>query len=309
MPAPYTHRSFSEDVLKRRKKILKNKELYYIFNQSFDSLYFYNAYMPLFGKKIRKLGHTAHEKKANLFFKNLLIYTNKNNNDEVKCFLYGMLNHYILDKNIHPYVYYKSGNYKKKLPETHKNNGKHGEFEFNLDAYIYEIKNKKNYKNINIKKELYPKIRFSKNLKICIDTIFLQTYEVNNMGKKFEKSYNTSKFFYFLLFLDRKGYKKKIFSHFDRVTSDRVLNIKEHTTFFENIRLDLFNLENDNWYNIFDNRKKIQNLSVIELYENSIKESIEIIDLIEKFIKNEIQLEKVLKKIGNYSYKTGLRIK
>jgi hypothetical protein len=36
------------------------------------------------------------------------------NDDDVLSYLYGYINHYVLDKTIHPYVRYKTGVFKKK---------------------------------------------------------------------------------------------------------------------------------------------------------------------------------------------------
>ena len=77
MPSIVTHYLFSEDVYEKSSKdiheILKNqKQIYHIFAQSFDNLFYYNLLLPKKGKEIRKLGNTAQRIHIDTYFKNII---------------------------------------------------------------------------------------------------------------------------------------------------------------------------------------------------------------------------------------------
>ena len=95
-------------------------------------------------------GHLFHTKNTDKFFINLIKYTKEKelyNNGEILSFIYGYICHYVLDKNIHPYVIYISGAYdKNRKKETKKYRCKHAEMETFLDCYMVKIKEKEKEK-------------------------------------------------------------------------------------------------------------------------------------------------------------------
>ena len=104
MPSIVTHHLFAKDCLKDTK-LKKNIDIYYIFAQSFDNLFYYKFFIPGQGKKIRKLGNLGQKSKTNEYFLNILDYIKQHqqqNNEELLAYLYGSICHYTLDSNAHP---------------------------------------------------------------------------------------------------------------------------------------------------------------------------------------------------------------
>lgn len=174
MPAITTHHLFADEVL-TKTKINVNKDLYYVFCQSFDHLFYYNLLSFKKGKDIRKLGHYAHSHNTQEYFINMIkmIKEYKLENDkECLSYLYGSLTHYIMDSIFHPFIFYKTGVLKKGEKETYKYNGLHTKIEAMLDIYFYEKTFNKPYYKFKSYNYNFPKINFSDNLYDLINKTF-----------------------------------------------------------------------------------------------------------------------------------------
>ncbi len=316
MAATYTHLKYGKSVLDKlnketQNKLNKNINLYYAFNQSFDIFYFYNFYNPLIGKKIRELGKTAHRNNINNYFENIINYITENNqekNEELLCYLYGSINHYILDTYIHPYVFYKTGVYKKEDKNTHKYNGLHAKFEFALDAFFYEYDYKKLYSKINVKKELLPNITFKEETKTALDQIFNKTFNFNNISKIYTKSYKDTQFAFKNVIVDRNGIKQNMLRVFDKITTNKIKNLRFNSTRTGIIDPTMFNLKRDTWHHPCDKSVLYTN-SLLDIYDNAVDKSVRIINMLETYFKDKKDLNDILKFIGNNSYITGLNSK
>ena len=78
MPSIVTHYLFSEEVKNSlpnnfQQKLTHSNNLYHIFAQSFDNLFYYNLLNLKSGKKIRNFGNTAQREKINEYFKNIIL--------------------------------------------------------------------------------------------------------------------------------------------------------------------------------------------------------------------------------------------
>ena len=73
MPSIVTHHYFARDVFEALPTKIQNTfksslDIYFIFAQSFDNLFYYKFFTPWQGKEIRKLGNEAQLTKVNLYF-------------------------------------------------------------------------------------------------------------------------------------------------------------------------------------------------------------------------------------------------
>ncbi len=315
MPATYAHNRFGKDVYNKSNKSIKNSindsmPYYELFCQSFDNLFFYSAFNFIYGKDIRNLGHFAHKNNVNLYFKNIIDYIKNNNlynNSYLLSYLYGSINHYILDSTMHPYIFYKTGAYYKDRKETHKYNGLHTKFEFMLDAFLYNYDTNLNYKYFDVDKKLFYKLKFPDQLIKTIDNVFFNTFKIENIGKKFNKSYNDYRLTYKYGFIDKYNIKKYIFNIIDKVSGDKIKNIRYYTTNIDNIEPEILNLDKKNWYHSCD-KSISSNKSFFELYEDAVNKSVDIIKKIDLYFKGKYDYEKLLLEIGNSSYSTGLSL-
>jgi len=305
MPSIVTHHYFAKDVLNQLpieiKKSIQNQEnLYYIFAQSFDNLFYYKFLTPWQGKNIRDLGEKAQQTNINLYFKNILLEKNNLNIDILRAYLYGSICHYCLDRTCHPFIFYYTGH--KNI--AYKYRGLHEKMEVNIDAYIYKEKTKNDIKNASLGDVLLPKTTLPFELKKSMNQIFQNTFQEQKIGEYYEKSIKTGNFLLKHFVTDQKGFKKSIYKIKDSITfwsKRKYQYLSFHVT---NINLSFLNLQHEKW--CYPTNKNITHYeSFPELYNKALNDTLNIIKEIEKYLHNQYSLTYTLKIIDNISYTTG----
>ena len=300
MPSIVTHHLFAKDCLKGYERKV-NKDIYYIFAQSFDNLSYYH-FFNFFNNEVKELGKTAQNKKTNEYFLNLLTYIkdyNLKNNKDVMGYLFGSICHYALDSTCHPFVVFETGvtNISKKY------RGGHEKMEVMIDAIMLEEKEKKHLYKESLCNVLLPKVKFSKDLKKTIDYTFKQTFKVDNMGIKYEKAYKTGNFILKYFVTDKTGIKKKIYKLKDHFGKGRMyqylsFNIKQLDKSF-------LNLEHHEWVYPTDNTI-IKNSSFYELYDEASIFAKKLFKVSLDYLNEKITKDKVNSEFKDLSYVTGL---
>lgn len=309
MAAFYTHYKFGKDVINKSKLENIDMNLYTVFNQSFDNFYFYNFYLPFYGKKIRNIAKIGHRKNVNKYFEKIIKYIKKNkleNDTKVRAYLYGSINHYILDSIIHPYVFYQTGVYKKNNPKTYKYNGLHGDLEFSLDAYLYKKEFNKYYYKEKITNKVFVNPVFNNNLNNCIDNTFKDIFDVENGSNIYKKAIKDYRLAYKYSYTDTFGIKKVLLHILDFITGKKIVNLKSHTTHYTKFNESYLNKNNNIWYHPATKEKQTD--SLFNLYDKAVLKSTYIVKELEKYFKNKSSIDNVLSLIGNNSYVTGLDI-
>lgn len=302
MAGTITHAFFAEDIAKKinfNDKYINNLKT---FSQGHD-MYFFLIKKRKNGKKI---GNYFHQNKTKDFFINMINYIKENNlfnDDEILSYLYGYINHYVLDKNIHPFVKYKTGVFKKKDKTTYKYNAKHADMENYIDAYL--IYKRKNILPGKFRSNVFclKPYKFSKELKKVIDYTFKETYDFDNAAKKYEFAIHKACFEYGLLRTDRLGLKRKIYGFIDKYTSAKAYKFKPVSFAYKIGEFDsLLNLENKTWNHPMDKNEKY-NYSFFDIYNNSLNEAEVIIKKVNDYFNNKkIDLNKIF---DNTSFSTG----
>lgn len=306
MPALTTHKIFAEQIQNELKLNNIDDQTYYIFSQSHDLLYYYKGKNYKF---YNKQGTKGHHKSTQDFIINIIecIKSNSLTNDkQCMAYLYGTLTHYYLDSTTHPYVFYKSGVFRKYNKDTYKYRGQHNLLERSLDSVIYEKTYNKKYKNCKTHKEIIPKIEFSKNLTTLIDLAYNKTYKTNNMSKYVIKGYNTMRLFHKLVVNDSLSIKYYLYKLIDFISNNKTKCLHSYTTSVK-CTDSILNLEKKNWYNPTDKSIKY-NTSFIDLMNNAKKDCIKTIKKINAYLyeDKEIDLKELIKDLD---YSTGLLIK
>ncbi len=300
MPSIVTHHLFAKDCLKKTNIEVDN-DIYFIFAQSFDNLFYYKFFTPFLGKKIRRLGNRAQREKINDYFLNILIYIKNNNlqnNKEINAYLMGSICHYALDTTCHPYIIYNSGitNIDKKY------RGGHEKMEVMIDAILYEKKTHQKLKDANLSNTLLPLKKFSSELKNIIDTTFQKTFAIENIGTIYEKSYKTGHFILKYFVTDHTGIKKKMYQIKDYFSQGKMY---QYLSFHINsLDKTVLNEERKTWYYPTDNTIK-RNDSFTMLYTKAIKMASNLMEISQLYLKNKISIEIVAKEFKNLSYSTG----
>lgn len=310
-----THTYFGLDVYQKLNKNCQNKiesklEYFKLFCQGPDPFMFYHFLIGKKAENYKKIQQQMHTQKTQLFFLTLINEIKKQNlqNDqEVMSFLYGYICHYYLDKETHPYIYYKSGVFQKENKETYKYNGLHQELEYKIDCYFIQTKEKIPYYRFKIYKEIFNVKAFSKNLKTTIQTSMEKTYNYQNIIKKYQKSIWYMKTFYRYANYDPYGWKLKLYTLIDKITSPTTTKIKElsyHNSY--NDKIEFLNLEHKKWNNPWDYNDQFQT-SFLDLYQTALTKALQTIEIITKMLEtNTIDQTKIKEIFPDLSYKTGL---
>ena len=140
MPSVLTHYGFNKELYNKSIKFLeKNEDIYLLGAQGPDPFFFYGI-IPFMGdkngKEIRAFGNKLHKMDPSASFKFLFDYAkDKEEKDVLFAYILGAGLHYILDRKIHPYVFYKTGfSDDKKIKRKYFVD--HTLFETNLDVLL-----------------------------------------------------------------------------------------------------------------------------------------------------------------------------
>ena len=113
MPAYLTHRIASQRVLETLEPIkIENDKAFYLGGQGPDLLFFRNYQPWRSAVKSLGLGIAMHQKHVKELFRHGFEYVRNykgNDKPELISYMAGMVVHYAIDKNAHPFVYSKSG--------------------------------------------------------------------------------------------------------------------------------------------------------------------------------------------------------
>ncbi len=314
MPSIITHHMFSKEVLNNLSNeetiIFQEKiEIYHTFAQSHDYLFYYK-----FGnkkKEINSLGHKAHHKKTQDYLINIIEEIKSNheeNNPELLAYLYGSITHYVLDTTCHPYIFYKTGVYRKREPDTKKYFGGHNQIEKDLDAIYYKKYTDKEYNQCNVTKEIIGKPIFSTKLINTLNNVYKKTYNKENIGCYYQKGVYNARLIYNLVVNDKLGIKKALYKLLDFIINRNKHYISTYSTYIKNPNLDYLNPEKKEWNNPCLQEEK-HNESFEELYNLSVDKTITIIRQVNKVLYENKPIKDILKYIPDLDYSSGIIIK
>ena len=311
MPATITHAYFGRDLFNKLPKDIKNiinnqKKSMMMFAQSMDALMFYNVYNPFPGKKIRTFSSTFHNNKTDEFFSNLITYMKNNNyysDPKSLAFLYGLIAHFCLDSTTHPYIFYKTGEFRKEDKDTFKYNGYHSYMESYIDNYY--LKKFDNTNKVNFNSFCFDFEPFSEALNNCIDYSFNKTFNIKNMSKKYYKSLKQMKNFIILFRFDYTGIKRNCYTLIDTITPKQLFRFKSLSYNLNNYEnYDFLNIKKKKWCYPVD-KEKTSTKSFPDLYNDALKEAQKIIKEINLYFFKDKDIN-VKKLFNNKSYVTGI---
>ncbi len=228
-----------------------------------------------------------HRKKVKNYFETMLhlIKSNKlQDNSEVLAFLYGQLDHYVLDSTMHPLIYYMTEN----LPKKQKIDN-HSLVEMWIDDYVKQKYGKDAivyYKTAVIKDGRLGKL---------INKLYNKVYNTNNASLK----YSVGSLLMVLFDTIVRNNLIAVVPHVEKMinTGDIV-----YTNDVER-ELPYLNLNHDYWFNPETHEKYTESFD--DLWEKSINTSLETIEDVNNYLYKDKSLNNRL--ISNdISYNTGL---
>ena len=257
MSSILTHYFFINDCFYKYDFVLNNKSIALLGAQGTDPFYFYGNLLKHKDKKdINNFAsHIHNDNPLNLYihFINEANKLDKTNRDFVFSYIYGLLNHYILDRICHPYVFYYSG-----IDEDFMKN--HQKFETNIDVLLRQhfnnyIKPSSTIKNdinsLDILSNIYYTYSNNHDLKLNENTFI----------KAYKDMYNIQNILY-----SKHGFKKWIFHTF--MKNSQVDNTSMPLKIKDGI--DYLNLNKNLWQHPTKNFK--MSLSFLELMDYAKKE-------------------------------------
>ena len=276
MPNYKTHSIHSDKVFPYLdKRIDIDKEDLKVFSFGPDSLAFSDV----------RAFNEQHDMNSKSFFECLLYlikthkyYTNK----EMIAFLYGQIEHFILDITFHPYIYYVTPSMKNQyLTDNHAN------FELWLDDYFmnkYGIKDKNYFSRYGIR---------NKYMRVIIDYVYRTIYNCLYASNKYDLGINM-----FLKIEDARTADDKIISSLSKafrisdISYDDVKRIEPY-----------LNKERTIWYNPFTLESHKESLN--ELWNKSVELFLQTIEDVNKYLYDGRELRNSLVN-QNISYDTGI---
>lgn len=304
MPSLLTHKIFTKEIFENlNKKDLIDPAALSAFSQSHDCLYFYQG---IKGKEIHSLGKLAHKNNSQDFIYNVLSYIKENNlenNKQIISFLYGILSHYVLDSTMHPYIYYKTGLYKKNNKDSKKYLGLHNKLEKYIDIYYYEKHFNKDIKKLNIKNEILVDFKLEKETAQLIDYAYNKTYNYNNVSKYYFKGFKYTRILKSIISQDTKGYKKKILGFFSKLFFKNY-DFLANYSYYKNDDYKIIISDNNKWFHPCTNEEHTTTFD--KLYEESKIIFLDIIKQVDEILYNDKDIESIKEYIPNISYLTGI---
>lgn len=249
-----THLHFNKNIAKKIDNI--DKGIFIISGYGPDVFYF------SFNKKVRKLGHILHNENSRFFFEKLMFEIENLNDDDVVyySFLKGMISHFALDSVVHPFVFYKTGVYKKKDNSTYKYKSQHRKMESSIDKLFLK----------KILKDEF--IFYDTKLRNFLNMFFEKYYNLKNVGDEYFRALKIMYLNYKFLRFDKYGVKYKFYSLFTFLDK----NLKNLSYY----NLDCYpylNIEKSVWYNPCDISIK-EEKSFFDLYFVAFHKAIDLIN-------------------------------
>ena len=258
MPSVLTHYFFVNDCIDDKYPFLKNEdEIIYAGSQGTDPFYFYGSIIKRLDKKdIYAFASLIHESNPLKLFKHFINEANKLDGverDFVYSYLFGLMNHYVLDRYTHPFVFYHSGIDDNYLP-------KHQKYEANIDVLLrLHYRNyispqgamKVDYDDIDIISKIYYSYSENNNLSL----------EENTFTTAYKDMRNTQKVLY-----SKLGFRKWFFNKFLNKSQANALSLPKRVEG----DIDYLNNKKNLWQHPSKNFK--MSLSFIELMDLAKKE-------------------------------------
>ena len=311
MPQAYTHILVGKECLKivERLKVYNNAELFYLGCMGPDLFSYQNLYTWIKNRPENQLADKMHNQYCGPFIIDALKYIkgtskSKNELDQRAVYMMGYLCHYIMDKTMHPYVFYKTGLsnfYNKKNPETYIYRYSHTMLEMVIDYHMAkkiegsDVHKIKVYEYFDVGKSVPSDI---KELYNHMFSIYFKDYVSSLSTNLINESYKGMKLIWRFIY-DPNNMKGRLLKLFNK---DYFLYPKAP------YEKDYMNINKKIWYHPCD-KNIYSNKSLYELFNDAVYQTSVIINCAIDYLNGDASIDTLQKLVGNYSFDTGLDIK
>lgn len=247
MPSILTHYGFNKEVYNSNNSFLKNNEDIYLLGAQGPDPFFFYGLVPFLnsknGKVTREYGSKLHKLDPKNAFEFFFEYANKSKEKDILySYILGAGLHYVLDRKVHPYVFYKTGfSDDKKMKRVYFVD--HTLFETNMDVLLMNDR----YKEYKVKPS--KSIETDKNKVLSVSEMYERL-----ASDVVKENLITSKSFYnaykHMITIEKCLYsphsvKKKIVGV---ILKNTPLNTMMHPKVVkDDIKIDYLNLKNSAW--------------------------------------------------------------
>lgn len=308
MPSLITHELFGKEVCRALPQKLStiiqaNIEEFSIGTSGPDLFFYYNAWPWLNqneAKKIAKIGNEIHSHHIHEFFKDVFETVKDHQSQEKISYVAGLLCHWALDKEAHPYIFNQTESDKGGDSSLY-----HRRFESHLDYLMLQLIRGQSGKD-------YPGYKL---LKYDSDTV-KAIYEIYSEPVKHVYGYTIDskcietclKHFYNIqkVLFDPHGYRKKFLYQVESKVLHKPYIFTSMIMPMDIDKLDILNQEKRNWHHPCTN--KPSNKSFVELFNQAILLGQEVCAEFFNYLKGDTELDTLLAIINNQSFETGLSV-
>ena len=271
MPSVLTHYGFNKEVFDNKISFLKNNEDVYLVGAQGPDPFFFYGIVPFFksknSKEVRKYGTTLHKLVPSDVFAFFFEYASKNEDKDVLyAYILGAGLHYVLDRKLHPYVFYKTG-FSEDKKQKKKYFVDHTLFETHLDVLLMNDRYRKykvsSFESIRCDDD---KIEEVSEMYCALAKEKVKDEKIND--DSFEDAYNHM-FKIEKLLYSKRGIKKGIVNFLFKKTP---FNTMMHPRIVKDDNvIDYLNLKKEKWRD--PSTEATYNKSVIDLIEEAKLES------------------------------------
>lgn len=310
MPSVLTHYGFNKEVLDNKLDFLKNNEDIYLLGAQGPDPFFFYGIIPFCknknAKKVRGYGSKLHKNVPVDAFSMFFKYADKSETKDVLySYILGAGLHYVLDRKLHPYVYYKTG-FSKDKKEKRKHYVYHTLLETNIDVLLMQGIFKK------YKTEPYSSIKSEINKVCCVSKMYAELakkvlkeekLDDDSFKESYEQMYKMEKLLYSKHGI-KKGVAKCLFKNTPLNTMIHPKVVKDDE------KIDYLNLKKNEWED--PTLEIVYTKSVLDLIEEAKMDAREWIMIVNDYYSNkgnDIKLRNFIKDIIYDGYSKGNEMK
>lgn len=263
---------------------------------------FYYVIKSEIQKQSMNLADDMHDSLVNQLLITLTNYVKSHNDEILRAYFKGFLTHFILDVNIHPYIYYYTGEYISDDPSTYKYRGYHLRFERAVDMAYIRFRYHQSAPSFHQRDRVIPAKEVPVEIKEMMKHVAKEVYQVDDVDKLYEHGYQTMRKLLKFLVSDKTGIKKIILRIADIFMKPSPILLRDYPYHRKDKKYDYLNLEHDTWYHPITN--KPITLSVIDIYQQALDEASHTIEKVFAYIDGDqsIDLASIYK---NRSFNSG----
>lgn len=308
MPSLITHELFGKEVYRslpsQLTKIIEANSMEFSIGTSGPDLFFYYNAWPWMNQtsaqEIARIGSALHQHHIHEFFAAVFQEVKAHQTQEKISYIAGLLCHWALDKEAHPYIFYQT-------ESTISNHSSlyHRAFESHLDYLMLQLirgitpKDYPGYKLLTYDQQSVDAITavYRQPLK-DVYHFDIDTHCISTCLKHF---YGIQKVLY-----DPNGTRIKLYKQIETKLLHKPDMISSMVVPLCEDPLDILNNSKQEWHHPCTNKTSKQ--SFVECFNQAIPIAQDICTQFFAYLKNEIELDELLSIINNQSFETGLSI-